>query len=363
MKSRKSKSRQPPEEMVTRAIVQAQNFIRKKSQSLKIGQSEKDDMLEKSFAPIIGPLKQLVEESQPREEPTPEPVAATPKVPVKRKLDETVSHPAPQKRIKISDSARVPSVAGHSRVQPSDDDNDDVFTQPGPMDIDSVTPQRLRGGPPRGRFLTDVVEQPQSQEEVWVSPARHTSEPAPGLLETPEQQMLALKVINRNFGPVTRKAFMTWLLKKEKMDQVYGPDMAEGQWTMGNKNLRITAEDQLVLLDPHKKSDVKTFEATPGLLGLILYRTPVSWQPSDLRHYKEILDYTSVHRRSFDPKAQLKGNPGNKYKRIISPLFINETAMVADDDEEDGGSGEEATVAKERNGKGKKNLVGVCPPQ
>lgn len=67
----------------------------------------------------------------------------------------------------------------------------------------------------------------------------------------------------------------------------------------------------------------KTFNLTPGLKELLLRKKPDLSLISrgDKLNYKDILQYTNAHKRDFNPKGQIKGDKGIKYRDIIKPLF------------------------------------------
>lgn len=63
----------------------------------------------------------------------------------------------------------------------------------------------------------------------------------------------------------------------------------------------------------------KFFSSTPGLLNLLLMSDPIVYTANDLKVYKQILDYTNVHRY---PNGEIVRDQTNtKYLNIIAKLF------------------------------------------
>lgn len=67
----------------------------------------------------------------------------------------------------------------------------------------------------------------------------------------------------------------------------------------------------------------RKYELTPGLIELLLRKKPNLTIVSDKDKlvYKDMLHYTCAHKRDYNPKNQLKGDKGTKYREIIKPLF------------------------------------------
>lgn len=368
--ARKTK-RQPPEDVLTRALAAARNAIRDKNRALKMGQIDRDEMLEKNLAPVVGPLKQLVDQTTQRE---PEHAAAvrTPLVAVKRKLADTAQHPDPQKRVKLSQSAKIAQAA--PRFQPSEDDDDEmdnaaydrIITQVGPSRIDeSATPQRSIPGALRGRLISREIIEP-SDEEIFESPAKMPDQ-EPGFLMTPEVQEAALKIIDAEMGPLTRHAFKSYLFKKEKMDLIYGVRYDGDNWKMGNKIVKISEDDDMALMDPHDETNYIEFQATPGLMDLIMYKEPHSelWTQEDLKMYKKILEFTNAHRRLWRKQEQLKGSSGTKWTNVIKPLVEGKLGPESDDSVTDEASakGAKKKISSKVAGKPKKKKTGGSIPK
>lgn len=73
----------------------------------------------------------------------------------------------------------------------------------------------------------------------------------------------------------------------------------------------------------------KKYMITPGLEQLLLLSKPElnTITESDKIAYKEILSSTNVHKRDYNPSAQIKGDKGIKYCKIIKPLFFDKNGV------------------------------------
>lgn len=66
-----------------------------------------------------------------------------------------------------------------------------------------------------------------------------------------------------------------------------------------------------------------TYNLTPGLQELLLRKKPDLKLITNIDKlvYKDILDHTNAHKRDFNPRGQIRGDKGTKYRQIIKPLF------------------------------------------
>lgn len=99
-----------------------------------------------------------------------------------------------------------------------------------------------------------------------------------------------------------------------------------------NKNYTVQTDmkTNAMILGKHKMDVVgdkilignKVFISTPGLLDLLLLSQPRSYTDNDLKTYKQILNYTNVHRYHFLPSgAIVRDKTNTKYLNIIAKLF------------------------------------------
>lgn len=124
------------------------------------------------------------------------------------------------------------------------------------------------------------------------------------------------------FGPLVAPYFRLMHKSSGKnntvFDHTFGVRHGGGtiaEWMIGNKAVSFDKDDTLYVQgEPFVRM-------TPGLCELIFKRSPKGYDPEDLFKYKELLELTSAHKRSYDPSKPLKYSRAIKYTRIIKPLF------------------------------------------
>lgn len=66
----------------------------------------------------------------------------------------------------------------------------------------------------------------------------------------------------------------------------------------------------------------KHFPLTPGVSQLLLKSKPSQYSQSDLKTYKSMLEFTSAHKKGFDPSGSIMRDDTNpKYRNIVKALF------------------------------------------
>ena len=119
--------------------------------------------------------------------------------------------------------------------------------------------------------------------------------------------------MNDTFYSQTDDNDLWYLERNKKLDKVYGPHRDEnGAWKLGNADLKINNEKIII--------GNQNCSLTPGLYELLFYQNPKHYDVSELEIYKNILLNTNAHKRNFEPNGQIKGNRGNKYKKIIKKM-------------------------------------------
>lgn len=107
------------------------------------------------------------------------------------------------------------------------------------------------------------------------------------------------------------------ILSNSDHDKIYGPyfDVESNSNKLGRSNFRINDENNIVI-------DKEIFRGTDGLLELVLHKNPRKsiYTSEDLKQYQTILQKTCAHLKNHDMNSQVKGNRGQKYKKIIKPL-------------------------------------------
>ncbi|CAG9840787.1 unnamed protein product [Diabrotica balteata] len=109
--------------------------------------------------------------------------------------------------------------------------------------------------------------------------------------------------------------FQKYWQNSQDIDLAYGVkyDWRTSRWLLGEK--------EIIFRDGHIQIDDKTFNSTNGLYNLIFYKKPQKYTPNDLSIYKQLLEFSGVHR---DCKGRLRHRGDiRKFESIIRPLFIS----------------------------------------
>lgn len=108
----------------------------------------------------------------------------------------------------------------------------------------------------------------------------------------------------------------SWSLSTDVFDNVpYGVRRERGKLMIGKS--RVYVHDNKLSIADHD------YTTTPGLNELLFKKVPILdlITETDYQTYKAILTETNAHRRDYDPNKPIKSNRGQKYLRIIKPLF------------------------------------------
>ena len=119
--------------------------------------------------------------------------------------------------------------------------------------------------------------------------------------------------------------------KKSQIDTTFGIRYEDGNWMIGNKQIKINNGDDIT-------SDGEVYDGTPGLWSLITDKVPKQYDNKDLERYKELLYETSAmhqHYNSHDPYPRASG--GKKWTQILARIWneFEMTGVVASNDDDD----------------------------
>jgi hypothetical protein len=257
------------EKQLTQDIDAISKNIRRKYRALKRGVRESDDLLTKTYKPILEPLQII-----------------------SQKLDAT-KQPVVKKEEEEADEY-------------SYDDDDALSRQTKKRSRDEVS----RSLPSTPRFVTTEV----------VAETPHANMSLEDVLATPEGRHDAQEYVENMFqGPLARK-YLHMALSDERdrlMDHTYGVRNVQDKWMVGNSPLEINEDDDNFYIAG------KRYRGTPGLYELLFMKHPDDrvYDELDLAAYKSILLNTNAHKHYYLPGAKVNTNKGSKYKDIISRLF------------------------------------------
>ena len=115
-------------------------------------------------------------------------------------------------------------------------------------------------------------------------------------------------------------------LNKQYRDTTFGIRKENGDHYIGNKHV-IVRDNNIYIKDSGEK-----FEGTVGLWKLITLREPVDVDKKDKDEYERLMIKTNVIHRNNDPKnPHPKGNRGNKWKKIIGPIWYKNQGFSEED--------------------------------
>lgn len=112
-------------------------------------------------------------------------------------------------------------------------------------------------------------------------------------------------------------------------DNVYGIRMHHGELYMGKAPIKLRTENSQVNYSIKNKN----FPVTSGLTELLLRHNPQLYSNQDLETYKNMLTYTSAHKKNYNPSGMIRRSKSStKYNKIISQLFpekVSSTSKVS----------------------------------
>ena len=113
--------------------------------------------------------------------------------------------------------------------------------------------------------------------------------------------------------PGFAKSAVDYYLGLKSKDEYYGIQKAVRGYVMGNKNVAIDDQSNIVI-------DDVSYPATPGLWELIMLKDPQNFTPDDMSKYEDIVEQTQV---IFHPLVKNKSDKPRstlKYKNILKPM-------------------------------------------
>ena len=130
-----------------------------------------------------------------------------------------------------------------------------------------------------------------------------------------------------NFGPLAVDALLKAFTEKN-IDRFYGIYAEDGKFKIGDKF--ITIEDNNI------KVEDKIFVGTPGFWELITSKNPNPeyYTKEDLSKYQQLVILTNTAYRNNNPTQNYpKQSKGNKWKKIIKPIWEAIKKQEEDEDE------------------------------
>ena len=132
-----------------------------------------------------------------------------------------------------------------------------------------------------------------------------------------------------NLGPIATNALKKFL-RRDDADKIYGLRDKNGKFYIGNKLAVIDNNDLIV--------GKYEYEGTPGLWELITSKNPdkSKYGEEDLEIYAKLLIRSNALRRNYDPDNKRPlSSPGNKWKKLLSPIWKNKHLFKEEEEEDD----------------------------
>lgn len=241
--------------------------IRQKHRALKRGILETESVLEKTFKPVVDPLKTLTKQ-------------------LVKKVD-----------------------VDESRLEDGNDDYEGT-------NVSHETPQKKR----RASFTTPSTrndELPRTPDFLQTYTVAETPTSAREYLTTPQGRREGEDLLNRLPMGVLAKEYIRRLITDTNrlIDYTYGPHYEGDTLMIGDSKVEFDMNDIIV-------NGIR-YTGTQGLYELIFMKTPdvTYYRQNDLDAYKSILIATNAHRQRYQADGKVNSNKGYKYRNIISKLF------------------------------------------
>ena len=132
-----------------------------------------------------------------------------------------------------------------------------------------------------------------------------------------------------NFGPLAVDSLLKAFTKKD-IDKYYGIYAEDGKFKIGSKEVNIE--------DNNIKVDDKIFEGTPGFWELVTSKNPnpENYTDEDLSKYQRLVILTNTAYRNNNPTQNYpKQSKGNKWKKLIKPIWEAIKKQKDEDETED----------------------------
>lgn len=263
---------------IAHELLAARQAVRRKYLHLKSDIAQAELELEKHWKPITQPLKKML--------------SAPPKT-------------LPRKRSEMSIFKKLSSTPIH-------------HTTKTPQFVASETVGEIDAEEP-----SEIEQTSMSPKTLWKH-HQHTKETAKEM-----GQMLSTSVMNQYLDQFRSdvRNYVDGLIQdtRGEFDTAKGVnlDLYKNEFRMGNKKVDFEGNN-FVVFDGKNRIE---YGLTPGLLELLFKAYPKEKliDEGDKKMYKDALSHTSAHKRYYDPKQQVVGSKGTKYKTLIKPQLTFKT--------------------------------------
>lgn len=280
-------------------ILLAQRAIRNKYNELRRGFADERVRTEKQLAPIVKPLKTLVD------------LTTSSTLPGKRNF---LGIKQELKTLKSENEGALTQFY-ENQGSPSTSTNSSLsFKSPSHESQEEAEEESEKQDTP-------LQESEESDEDIVFEDDISHKTPHEMLEDSyrqnPRLSAIIDQYIQQNFGALGKKYF-SGLIKDTtgQYDNVYGVFLDDNRWKLGSQILKPLNDDSLQI-------GAKNFRGSEGLYELIFKSKPENSKitDDDLRVYSDILNYTNAHRRQHESSGRVKSNTGYKYTHFIKPIY------------------------------------------
>lgn len=119
------------------------------------------------------------------------------------------------------------------------------------------------------------------------------------------------------YPPLVRSYIRLIMKSTDKFDLTFGPrpDWAADKWYLGNQPLIFQHDNSIQIAN-------RVFLGTEGVYELLFMNKPdeSKIKSQDYGIYKDILNFTNVHRVNFEKEGRVRSSASYKYTKVIMPL-------------------------------------------
>jgi hypothetical protein len=270
------------QEKLLKQIKSLSDSIRRKSRDLKLGISEREQMLESTFKPVTGPLKQLV-----------------------KSIGKPATHLDGDVILPISKYERDDETETSEYPQDSEESEESEKTE------ESEEEEREEGVKPE-EDPEEVLREKESgdlskSEDLTINPSN----------------LSKLGTDIKFKGPLGRQYLLKMLHSSQanRKYHTYGARIDENGLMIGDSKIDVDEDDNVLI------GDTK-YKGTKGLFELIFKNKPSKYTKKDLNLFKTILENTNAHRKGYSKDSPVHRNRSVKYESIISILFPSQQAKA-----------------------------------
>lgn len=253
------------DQSIKRKLTKTRNDIKRKLAALKRGEAETVRIVEKTYKPIVDPLKTLAKQESKKQEFGP-------------KIENKIEYESTPVQEQVTTPRRPENTVAGKRVNFQPDISEIALDEE--EEEEDIEPEETTGSIGNLSQLHDDIQFLDQYDHL------------------PRQYINMM--ITDTAGDI---------------DNVYGLryDTETKDWAIGDSSVTFKGADIIV------KNTL--YSGTPGLYELLVFKKPQNYSFKDGQVYKDILLATNAYKRNYDPSQQVMGTKSYKYVKVIKPLL------------------------------------------